>query len=120
LLFFFAVNVYTDAPMPSVMQFLQDHREALSQKKVALFLVYDRLLTSKSDTYVEELRAQAPPAVLEVGVFGGYFDINVLNEHDRRTMEDFFARLGKRYDVLDSRNKDDVVRFGKRLRERIT
>jgi hypothetical protein len=34
-------------------------------------------------------------------------------------MEDFFGRLGKRYDVVDSRNKDEVVRFGTLLRDTI-
>jgi len=111
--------IYTDEPLSSVTQFLHDHREALSRKNVALFFVYDKLLTTKSETYVEELREYAPPGVLAVGIFGGYFDINVLSEHDRHTMEDFFERLGKRYDVVDSRNKDEVVRFGTLLRETI-
>jgi hypothetical protein len=35
-------------------------------------------------------------------------------------MEDFFERLGKRYEVLDHRNKDDVVRFGKLLLEKLS
>jgi menaquinone-dependent protoporphyrinogen oxidase len=112
--------IYTDEPLPSVMQFLHDRQEVLSQKKVALFFVYDELLTLKSKTYIEELREQAPPDVLAVGIFGGYFDMSALNEHDRQTMDDFFERLGKRYEVLDHRNKDDVVRFGKLLREKLS
>jgi menaquinone-dependent protoporphyrinogen IX oxidase len=112
--------IYTDAPMPSVTQFLEEHRDTLSRKNVALFFVFDRLLTVKSETYDEELREFAPPEVLAMGIFGGYFDINVLSEHDRQTMEDFFKRLGKRYDVLDSRNKDEVLRFGNQLRERLS
>lgn len=112
--------IYTDAPLSSVTQFLHDHGEALNQKNVALFFVYDELLTEKSETYAEELREYAPPDVLAVGIFGGYFDISVLNEHDRHTMEDFFERLGKRYEVLDHRNKDDVVRFGKLLQEKLS
>jgi hypothetical protein len=92
----------------------------MSRKNVALFFVFDRLLTVKSETYDEELREFAPQEVLAVGIFGGYFDINVLSEHDRQTMEDFFKRLGKRYDVLDSRNKDEVLRFGNQLRERLS
>jgi hypothetical protein len=87
---------------------------------VALFFVYDELLTLKSTTYVEELRELAPPGVLAVGIFGGYFDVSALNEHDRQTMDDFFERLGRRYEVLDHRNKDDVVRFGKLLREKLS
>jgi hypothetical protein len=55
-----------------------------------------------------------------VGIFGGYFDTSALNEHDRRTMDDFFKRLGKRYEILDHRNKGDVVRFGKLLREKLS
>ena len=110
--------IYTDDPLPSATQFLHDNREALGQKKVALFFVYDKLLTEKSETYVDELREQAPPSVLAVGIFGGYFDMSALNEHDRRTMDDFFERLGKRYEVLDNRNRDDVARFGKMLREK--
>jgi len=112
--------IYTDAPLPTVVQFLRDHGEALNQKNVALFFVYDELLTEKSDTYAEELREYAPPDVLAFGIFGGYFNISVLNEYDRQTMEDFFERLGKRYEVLDHRDKDDVVRFGKLLREKLS
>jgi menaquinone-dependent protoporphyrinogen IX oxidase len=112
--------IYTDEPLASVTQFLHEHRNTLSEKKVALFFVYDQLLTLKSEKYVEQLRAYAPPGVLAVGVFGGYFDINALNEHDRRTMEDFFERLGKRYEVLDHRNRTEVVRFGKLLKEKIS
>ena len=111
--------IYTDAPLSSVTQFLHDHGEALKQKNVALFFVYDELLSEKSETYAEELREYAPAHVLAVGIFGGYFDISVLNEHDRYTMEDFFARLGKRYEILDHRNKAEVVRFGKLLRETV-
>jgi menaquinone-dependent protoporphyrinogen IX oxidase len=73
--------IYTDEPLASVTQFLHEHRNTLSEKKVALFFVYDQLLTLKSEKYVEQLRAYAPPGVLAVGVFGGYFDINALNEH---------------------------------------
>ena len=112
--------IYTDEPLSSVTHFLHDHRDALSHKNVALFFVYDQLLTMKNETYVEELRQHAPPGVLAVGIFGGYFDLQALNEHDRRTMEDFFERLGKRYEVLDNRNKDDVVQFGKQLREMVS
>lgn len=111
--------IYTDAPLASVTQFLQEHRNTLTEKKVALFFVYDQLLTLKSEKYVEELREYAPPGFLAVGIFGGYLDINTLNEHDRRTMEDFFERLGKRYEVLDNRNKSDVARFGKLLRTKL-
>ena len=110
--------IYTDEPLPSVMRFLHDHHGALSQRKVALFFVYDELLTQKSEFYLDELREQAPPGVLAVGIFGGYFDVSVLNEHDRRTMDDFFDRLGKRYEVLDHRNKEEVVRFGQFLRDK--
>jgi menaquinone-dependent protoporphyrinogen IX oxidase len=111
--------IYTDEPLPSVKKFLLDERDALSQKKVAVFFVYDDLLTLKSKTYVDELREYAPPNVIDVGIFGGYFDLHALSEHDRRTMEDFFERLGKRYEVLDHRNKDEVAAFGKSLCDKL-
>jgi menaquinone-dependent protoporphyrinogen oxidase len=112
--------IYVDDLLPSVKQFLLDERDALSEKNVAVFFVYDDLLTLKSKTYVEELREYAPPNVIAVGVFGGYFNLNALNEDDRRTMEDFFNRLGKRYEVLDHRNKREVMRFGKLVCEKLT
>ncbi|MGZ4901894.1 MAG: flavodoxin domain-containing protein [Halobacteriota archaeon] len=109
--------MYTDEPLPSVVQFLHDHNSILSRKKVALFLVYDRLVASKLDTYEHIIREQAPPNVLEVGIFGGYVDVEKLTKHDRRTIEDFFRRLGRRYEVVDNRNKDEVLRFAQRLND---
>ena len=109
--------MYTDEPLPSVVQFLHDHSSALSSKNVALFLVYDKLVASKLDAYEQMIRKQAPPNVLAVGIFGGYIDIEKLTEHDRRTIEDFFSRLGHRYEVLDSRDKEEVLRFAQRLKD---
>ena len=111
--------IYTDDLLPRVKQFLLDERDALSGKNVAVFFVYDDLLTLKSKAYVEELREYAPPNVIAVGVFGGYFNLNTLNEEDRLTMEEFFDRLGKRYEVLDHRNKGEVLRFGKLVCEKL-
>ncbi|MGZ4933440.1 MAG: flavodoxin domain-containing protein [Halobacteriota archaeon] len=110
--------MYTDEPLPSVIQFLHDRGALLSRKKVALFLVYDQLIASKLDTYEEMIRERAPPNVFDLAIFGGYMDVGKLNEHDRRTIEDFFNRLGKRYNLLDNRNKEEVLRFAERLRER--
>ncbi len=112
--------MYSDEPLSSVMQFLHDHRALLSSKKVALFLVYDKLIASKQGTYEEMIREQAPPNVLDVAIFGGYLDVGKLNDHDRRTIEDFFSRLGQRYKILDSRDKEEVLRFARRLRDRWT
>ncbi len=109
--------MYTDEPLPSVIQFLHDHSASLSSKNVALFLVYDKLIASKLGTYEEMIREQAPPNILGVAIFGGYMDVAKLTEHDRRTIDDFFSRLGHRYDVLDNRNKDEVLRFAQRLKE---
>lgn len=109
--------IYTDEPLPSVVQFLHDHRAILSSKKVALFLVYDKLVASKLDTYEEMIRGQAPPNILDLAIFGGYLDVEKLNEHDRRTIEDFFGRYGQRYNILDSRDKKEVLRFAQRLRD---
>ncbi len=110
--------IYTDEPLSSVIRFLRDRASVLNSRDVALFLVYDKLIASKLDTYEEMIREQAPPTVLEVAIFGGYMDVQKLTEHDRRTIEDFFSRLGRRYDVLDNRNKEEVLKFAQRLRER--
>ncbi len=109
--------MYTDEPLPSVIQFLREHSTSLSSKNVALFLVYDKLIASKLGAYEEMIREQAPPNILGVAIFGGYMDVAKLTEHDRRTIEDFFNRLGQRYDVLDNRNKDEVLRFAQQLKE---
>lgn len=109
--------MYTDEPLPSVIQFLRDRRKSLSSKNLALFLVYDKLIASKLDTYEEMIREVAPPNVLDLEIFGGYMDLGKLTAHDRRTIEDFFSRLGERYDVLDNRNKAEVLRFALRLRD---
>ncbi|MDD1721593.1 MAG: flavodoxin domain-containing protein [Euryarchaeota archaeon] len=109
--------MYTDEPLPSVVQFLHDRGALLSSKKVALFLVYDRLVASKHDTYEEMIREQAPPNILDVAIFGGYIDVAKLNENDQRTIADFFSRLGQRYNILDSRNKEEVLRFAQRLKD---
>ncbi len=112
--------MYTDAPLPSVVQFLHDRRALLGSKNVALFIVFDKLVASKHDTYEEMIRELAPPNVIDIAFFGGYIDIAKLTEHDRRTMEDFFRRFGSRYVILDSRNKEEVLRFAQRLRDRAT
>lgn len=108
--------IYTDEPLPSVVQFLRDRRALLGSKNVALFLVYDKLIASKLDKYEEMIREQAPPNVLGVAIFGGYMDVNKLTEHDRRTIDDFFNRLGQRYDILDNRDKNEVLQFAQRLK----
>ncbi len=111
--------MYTDEPLQSVVEFLHDHRASLSDKNLALFLVYDKLIASKLNAYEEMMREETPPNVLDLAIFGGYLDVSKLTEHDRRTIEDFFSRLGQRYDVLDNRNKDEVLQFAKRLRARV-
>ncbi len=108
--------IYTDEPLPSVVQFLRDHRALLGSKNVALFLVYDKLIASKLDKYEEMIREQAPPNVLGVAIFGGYMDVSKLTEHDRRTIDDFFDRLGRRYNILDNRDKNEVLQFAQRLK----
>jgi len=60
--------IYTDEVLPSMTQFLHDNREALSEKRIVPFFVYDRPLQPR--------------------------------------------------EMLDSRNKEDLMRFGKLLRER--
>ncbi len=64
------------------------------------------------------IREQVPPNVLDVAILGGYIDVAKLNENDQRTIEDFFSRLGQRYSILDSRNKEEVLRFARRLKDR--
>ncbi len=112
--------MYTDEPLPSVVQFLRDNRTSLSGKKIALFLVYDKLIASKLEAYEEMIREAAPPNVLGVAIFGGYMDVGKLTKHDRRTIDDFFSRLGQRYEILDNRNKDEVLQFARRLKTRST
>lgn len=111
--------IYTDEPLKSVSTFLKDKCDELKEKKVALFIVYDKLLAQKREKYEEILKEHCPEAIVDFGVFGGYFDVKQLTEYDRQTIEDFFSRLGKRYEILDSRNKSEVVAFGRRLREKI-
>jgi menaquinone-dependent protoporphyrinogen IX oxidase len=111
--------IYTDEPLKSVVTFLDDNCEELKEKNVALFVVYDNLLAQKLEKYEEMLRGHCLAEIVDIGVFGGYFDINQLTEYDRQTIEDFFSRLGKRYDILDSRNKSEVVAFGRRLRQKV-
>jgi len=111
--------IYTDEALKSVSTFLKDKCDELKEKKVALFIVYDKLLAQKREKYEEMLKELCPEAIVDVGVFGGYFDVKQLTEYDRQTIEEFFSRLGKRYEILDSRNKSEVVAFGRRLREKI-
>jgi menaquinone-dependent protoporphyrinogen IX oxidase len=111
--------IYTDEPLKSVATFLDDNCEGLKEKKVALFIVYDKLLAQKREKYEEMLKEYCPVEIVDVGVFGGYFDVNQLTDYDRQTIEDFFSRLGRRYEILDSRNKSEVLAFGRRLREKI-
>ncbi len=111
--------IYTDEPLKSVSTFLDDNCNELKEKNVALFIVYDKLLAQKLEKYEEMLKGRCPLAIVDVGVFGGYFDVNQLTEYDRQTIEEFFTRLGKQYKILDSRNKSEVVAFGQRLREKI-
>lgn len=110
--------MYTDEPIPSVVQSLHDHSSLLSSNNVALFLVYDKLVASKLDTYEQMIMKQAPPNVLEVGIFGGYIDVEKLTEHDRRTIEDFFSRLGRRCEVVSRQSQqEEVLRFVQRLKD---
>jgi len=111
--------IYTDEPLKSVSTFLEDKCAELKEKKVALFIVYDKLLAQKREKYEQILKEHCREAIVDVGVFGGYFDVKQLTEYDRQTIEEFFSRLGKRYEILDSRNKSEVVAFGRRLREKI-
>jgi len=111
--------IYTDEPLKSVSTFLEDKCAELKEKKVALFIVYDKLLAQKREKYEQILKEHCREAIVDVGVFGGYFDVKQLTEYDRQTIEEFFSRLGKRYEILDSRNKSEAVAFGRHLREKI-
>jgi menaquinone-dependent protoporphyrinogen IX oxidase len=75
--------IYTDEPLKSVVTFLDDNCEELKEKKVALFIVYDKLLAQKLEKYEEMLKGHCPAELVGIGVFGGYFDVNRLTEHDR-------------------------------------
>ena len=41
--------IYTDEPLKSVSTFLKDKCDELKEKKVALFIVYDKLLAQKRE-----------------------------------------------------------------------
>jgi menaquinone-dependent protoporphyrinogen IX oxidase len=65
--------IYTDEPLKSVSTFLEDKCDELKEKKVALFIVYDKLLAQKREKYEEMLKEHCPEAIVDFGVFGGYF-----------------------------------------------
>jgi len=114
--------IYGHKPLKSITDFLERERDVLAKRKVALFVVCcdhpypDLALTVEG--YLQDFRKQLAKEPLEVRAFGGYLDLNNLNEKQREGTLLFWKSRGWDAEVmkiLNNLDEKDAVEFGKRM-----
>jgi len=93
---------YDDSPLKSIVNFMENFKEELKEKKIAIFVVCNDVEESESEGKVlggkynlDILKRYLPKenVVLE-GILGGVFNPKILDEEDQEVIMKFFERLG--------------------------
>lgn len=113
--------IYGGKPLDSIDAFLKKNRNVLAKKKIALFIVcgdhpYPEY-TSHVSQFLQDFEKKLDNKPVAIQAFGGYLDLQDLNEKERDGMIAFWKSRGWSFTMMDNLDKEAAVAFGQKLSE---
>ena len=116
--------IYGQKSLSSIDTFLEKNKTVLANKNVALFIVCgDHPFPEYADhvrQFLEEFENKIDTVPVAIQAFGGYLDIQDLDEQERDGMIAFWKSRGWSFTIMDNLDKEAAVAFGQQIRASIT
>lgn len=107
--------IYNGKIHPKMAIFLEQEKEWLKKKKIALFCTC--LNGAEGLRVMREVEDSFEDNVLELGVLGGRLEMERLNERDYQALTEYISREGLPPEGMDLFNKDEIVDLALRLKD---
>jgi len=107
--------IYNGKIHPKMANFLDQKREWLKEKKIALFCTC--LNGSEGLRVLREVEDRLGDNVLELGVLGGRLQMDRLTERDYQNLTEYISREGLPPQGMDLFNIEDIVDWALRLKD---
>lgn len=112
--------IYGGKPLKSVADFLEENKNRLAKRRVALFLVcgdhpYPKY-ARRVRRFLQEFKGRALNEPVAIQVFGGYCDLKDLDEKDRKSVSAHWTKRGWGFKKMDNLNRGDAMEFGRKLK----
>nr|WP_319372713.1 flavodoxin domain-containing protein [uncultured Methanobacterium sp.] len=105
--------IYNGKIHPKLQTFLDNEREWLDEKSIALFCTC--LNGSDGLRVLREVEDSLGGNVLELGVLGGRLEMDRLNDRDYEALKEYISREGLPTEGMDLFNSQEVVEWALRL-----
>ncbi|MHB8106593.1 MAG: flavodoxin domain-containing protein [Candidatus Cryosericum sp.] len=106
--------VFGEVPDPHVMQFVEENRDWLAQRKVALFT--SSLAPDENGSYRASLSRMIGPSLVSEASLGGRLDVASLSTTDRAAMNAFARATGSSVDNANTLDWSAVATWGLELK----